>query len=155
MKTPLSPCAGRAGASAPFKSTLVWGETPFAGFYASIIVFAIKAMTGWLKKGVPFLAAASWIRLSRKSESCLKNIRTLPVKGFLNSSRMPAMGAASASCKTACEYYSHGLKSNPWCVLRQNRGGGQAQMDWSPYMIRFLRTGKQHVLCFSYILGFL
>jgi len=32
--------------------------------------------------------------------------------------------------------------------------GVQGQMDWSPYTIKFLRTGKQQVQCFSYILGF-
>lgn len=32
--------------------------------------------------------------------------------------------------------------------------GHQSQFDWSPYTIKFLRTGKSDVLCFSYILGF-
>jgi transposase len=32
--------------------------------------------------------------------------------------------------------------------------GLQGQMDWSPYTIKFSRTGKSKVLCFSYILGF-
>ncbi len=32
--------------------------------------------------------------------------------------------------------------------------GEQAQMDWSPYTIRFTKEGKQTVLCFSYILGY-
>jgi Transposase and inactivated derivatives len=32
--------------------------------------------------------------------------------------------------------------------------GIQGQMDWSPYTIKFLRTGKATVQCFSYILGF-
>jgi transposase len=32
--------------------------------------------------------------------------------------------------------------------------GEQGQMDWSPYTIDFLRTGKAVVNCFSYILGF-
>lgn len=32
--------------------------------------------------------------------------------------------------------------------------GHQGQMDWSPYTLHFTRTGRQTVLCFSYILGF-
>jgi len=32
--------------------------------------------------------------------------------------------------------------------------GRQGQMDWSPYTIPFMRTGKATVQCFSYILGF-
>ena len=32
--------------------------------------------------------------------------------------------------------------------------GLQGQMDWSPYPIRFTRSGKATVLCFSYILAF-
>jgi transposase len=32
--------------------------------------------------------------------------------------------------------------------------GVQGQMDWSPYTIPFVKTGKTTVLCFSYILGF-
>lgn len=32
--------------------------------------------------------------------------------------------------------------------------GLQGQMDWSPYVINFKRTGKCKVQCFSYILGF-
>jgi len=32
--------------------------------------------------------------------------------------------------------------------------GLQGQMDWSPYTLKFSRTGKTDVLCFSYILGF-
>lgn len=32
--------------------------------------------------------------------------------------------------------------------------GEQGQMDWSPYTIDFERTGKEDVLCFSYVLGF-
>ena len=32
--------------------------------------------------------------------------------------------------------------------------GLQGQMDWSPYTLPFVRTGKAKVLCFSYILGF-
>lgn len=30
----------------------------------------------------------------------------------------------------------------------------QGQMDWSPYTLKFRRSGKTKVLCFSYILGF-
>lgn len=32
--------------------------------------------------------------------------------------------------------------------------GLQGQMDWSPYTLKFARTGSTDVLCFSYILGF-
>jgi len=32
--------------------------------------------------------------------------------------------------------------------------GQQGQMDWSPYTIPFIRSGKSQVQCFSYILGF-
>ncbi|MGB5988098.1 MAG: IS21 family transposase [Desulfobacterales bacterium] len=32
--------------------------------------------------------------------------------------------------------------------------GHQGQMDWSPYTLTFIRSGRQKVLCFSYILGF-
>lgn len=32
--------------------------------------------------------------------------------------------------------------------------GLQGQMDWSPYRIKFLKTGPAQVQCFSYILGF-
>lgn len=32
--------------------------------------------------------------------------------------------------------------------------GVQGQMDWSEYEIPFIRSGKEKVLCFSYILGF-
>ena len=32
--------------------------------------------------------------------------------------------------------------------------GLQGQMDWSPYTIPFVRTGKTKVLCFSYVLGY-
>jgi len=32
--------------------------------------------------------------------------------------------------------------------------GIQGQMDWSPYTINFLKTGKAQVQCFSYILAF-
>lgn len=31
--------------------------------------------------------------------------------------------------------------------------GQQGQMDWSPYTLEFTRTGREQVLCFSYILG--
>lgn len=30
----------------------------------------------------------------------------------------------------------------------------QGQMDWSPYTIKFSRTGKHDVVCYSYILGY-
>jgi len=32
--------------------------------------------------------------------------------------------------------------------------GKQGQMDWSPYKINFRHTGRQEVLCFSYVLGY-
>jgi transposase len=32
--------------------------------------------------------------------------------------------------------------------------GYQGQMDWSPYTLNFTRSGRQTVLCFSYILGY-
>ena len=32
--------------------------------------------------------------------------------------------------------------------------GYQGQMDWSPYTLNFTRSGRQKVVCFSYILGF-
>jgi transposase len=32
--------------------------------------------------------------------------------------------------------------------------GHQGQMDWSPYTLNFTRSGRQQVLCFSYVLGY-
>jgi transposase len=40
-------------------------------------------------------------------------------------------------------------------VIRfETPAGHQGQCDWSPYKIKFTRTGKTQVQCFSYILGF-
>jgi transposase len=46
-----------------------------------------------------------------------------------------------------------GPKQTP-IVRFETDPGIQGQMDWSPYRIKFLRTGPAEVQCFSYILGF-
>jgi len=46
-----------------------------------------------------------------------------------------------------------GPKQTP--VIRfETEPGIQGQMDWSPYRIKFLKTGPAQVQCFSYVLGF-
>lgn len=50
-------------------------------------------------------------------------------------------------------YLRPGPKHEP--VIRfETEPGLQGQMDWSPYRIKFLKTGPAQVQCFSYILGF-
>lgn len=39
-------------------------------------------------------------------------------------------------------------------VRFETLAGEQGQMDWSPYTMKFKKSGKTKVLCFSYILGF-
>jgi transposase len=46
-----------------------------------------------------------------------------------------------------------GPKKTP-IVRFETEAGLQGQMDWSPYTVKFLKTGKAVVQCFSYILGF-
>ena len=39
-------------------------------------------------------------------------------------------------------------------VRFETEPGIQGQMDWSPYRIKFLKTGPADIQCFSYVLGF-
>jgi transposase len=39
-------------------------------------------------------------------------------------------------------------------VRIETQPGYQGQMDWSPYTMNFTQSGRQQVLCFSYVLGF-